>query len=799
MKKLYTLLVLLVGSITIQAQIVNISDANFKARLLQEEVAFDENFVPITIDTNSNGEIEVNEIQNVYALDVSNSNIANLAGIEFFTALKSLNCSHNLLTTLSINNGISFSGLDASYNMLTYINVTFDPIVEGLWLGHNNLTSFVAENSYFADTFDLSNNQLINLVVNNATFDYFNVSFNSLTSIEIQGNVSFYNTILLSNNQFSDLDFTGVYLDYDSTLYLGNNPVDKVPTGAYPGNIFYSSNNTSFDLGSYSAFTSCDPDDVGNVTITNSPNLQTIILKNGFSHTEITCNEGGTVFQNPAISLNITNCPNLSFICVDEGEQPFIQARINQLGLQNQVQVNSYCSFVPGGTFYAIQGTTRLDGNNNGCDTSDAIFPNLNFSISNGTTSGTLISNTSGAYSIPVQEGTQTITPVFENPSYFTVSPTSATVIFPAAASPFTQDFCVTPNGVHNDVEVSIIPTNVARPGFDAKYSIIYKNKGNQVSDGSLSFSFDDAKMDLVSATPVNTSSATNSVSWNYTALNPFETRTIDVVLNINSPMEITAVNDGDVLNYTATIEGATDEMPSDNTMTLNQTVVNSLDPNDKTCLEGNSITPSIVGNYVHYVIRFENTGTFPAENIVVTDIIDLTKLDIETLIPQSGSHSFVTRINSTTGKVEFIFENINLPFDDANNDGYIAFKIKTKPTLLLGDTFTNSANIYFDYNFPIVTNTASTTVAILGMQDFNFESYFTLYPTPAKEVLNINKKGSIGVTSIEIYNMLGQKVLAYTNSENISALDVSQLKTGTYFIKLNSDKGTVAQQFVKE
>lgn len=131
MKKQYTLLILLVGSITIQAQIVNIPDANFKARLLQEEVAFDENYVPITIDANSNGEIEVNEIQNVYSLDVSNSNIGDLTGIESFTALKSLNCNHNQLTTLTITT-ISLNGLDASYNMLTSINVIFDSVVEGL-------------------------------------------------------------------------------------------------------------------------------------------------------------------------------------------------------------------------------------------------------------------------------------------------------------------------------------------------------------------------------------------------------------------------------------------------------------------------------------------------------------------------------------------------------------------------------------------------------------------------------------------------------------------------------------------
>ncbi len=51
----------------------------------------------------------------------------------------------------------------------------------------------------------------------------------------------------------------------------------------------------------------------------------------------------------------------------------------------------------------------------------------------------------------------------------------------------------------------------------------------------------------------------------------------------------------------------------------------------------------------------------------------------------------------SETNKVEFIFENINLPFDDATNDGYVAFKIQTNPSLVVGDSFSNTASIYFD------------------------------------------------------------------------------------------------------
>jgi hypothetical protein len=204
-----------------------------------------------------------------------------------------------------------------------------------------------------------------------------------------------------------------------------------------------------------------------------------------------------------------------------------------------------------------------------------------------------------------------------------------------------------------------------------------------------------------------------------------------------------------------------------------------------------------MVGQYVHYVIRFENTGTANAQNIVIKDIIDTAKFDISTLIPITGSHPFTTRITETN-KVEFIFENISLPFDDANNDGYVAFKIKTKPTLAVGNTFSNTASIYFDYNFPVVTNTATTTIQLLGTPDFEFSEYFTLYPNPTKSVLNIHAKEAAVIRSITIYNVLGQLVLAVPNAESLSTVDVSNLKPGNYFIKITSDKGSSSAKFIK-
>jgi hypothetical protein len=446
---------------------------------------------------------------------------------------------------------------------------------------------------------------------------------------------------------------------------------------------------------------------------------------------------------------------------------------------------------------YTLQGNVRYDSNSNGCDASDSTVPNQKITFINGGVTGTLIANQTGFYSYyDVNAGNNTFTPVLENPSYFTVTPPNASVVLSTSNNLFVQNFCIAPNGTHNDLEVSLIPYTNARPGFDASYKIIYKNKGTTTQNGSVNLTFSDNVMDLVVATPTTTSQGTNLLTWSFTNLAPFETREILVTMNINSPSETPAIIAGNTLLFNATISGATDETPVNNSSPLNQTVVGSIDPNDKTCIEGNSMPIADVGKYLHYVIRFENTGTANAEFVVVRDIIDTSKFDIATLTPLSGSHPFTTKITNTN-KVEFIFENINLPFNDANNDGYVTFKIKTKTTLPLGTNINNTANIYFDYNLPITTNTATTTVAVLGTQDFNFGNVFSLSPVPTKDILTITTKQTVEMSSVSIYNTLGQLVQTVTNPNE--TIDVSELTRGTYFIKISSDKGTASSKFIKE
>lgn len=142
-------------------------------------------------------------------------------------------------------------------------------------------------------------------------------------------------------------------------------------------------------------------------------------------------------------------------------------------------------------------------------------LPNFKLNISSGASTGN-ISNASGNYLISVGTGIYSITPILENPIYFNVSPTSASVTFQATASPAIQVFCITANGVHNDLEVSLLPINVARPGFDANYKLVYKNKGNQTQSGAVSLTFNEAVLDFVIANPATTSQTLNDLSWSF-------------------------------------------------------------------------------------------------------------------------------------------------------------------------------------------------------------------------------------------------------------------------------------------
>jgi uncharacterized repeat protein (TIGR01451 family) len=117
----------------------------------------------------------------------------------------------------------------------------------------------------------------------------------------------------------------------------------------------------------------------------------------------------------------------------------------------------------------------------------------------------------------------------------------------------------------------------------------------------------------------------------------------------------------------------------------------------------------SQVGSFLDYIIRFENTGSAEAINITVQDTLDTEVYDISTFRLLDASHSL--HVSQKGNAIEFIFNDINLSHVDSLNDGYVAFKIKTLDNLEIGDSIKNKAAIYFDFNWPIITNEALTII----------------------------------------------------------------------------------------
>ena len=748
MKYYYSLILLLLCSV-VMAQTVAIPDTNFKNALLSYSS---------TIDTNGDGEIQITEAQAVTQLDLREKSIQSLTGIASFTNLTLLNCSKNQLTSLDVSQNTVLSYLSCSENQIAgSLDLSNNPGLTSIYCSKNQLTSIDVTNCTVLDRLDCDQNQL--------------------SSLDLSQNVALAG-IHCQNNQLTSLDVSqNINMTY---LYCSTNPLGALDL----------SNNTLLQQ------LYCWSNQLGELDLSQNPaifqvdcsfnQLKQLYIKNG---TILTTND----------YFHFNDNPGIEFICIDEAELPLITARLNEYGYTNSCAVNSYCTFVPGGALYQITGTAILDSNSDGCDVSDNRAGLLNFHATNGTVSGHFYSDVNGVINSAVSAGSHTITPVFEHPSYYTVSPTSYTVSFPNASTPYQQDFCITSNGVFNDLEVAILPLVPARPGFEATYKLIYRNKGTAALTGSVDFNYDNDHVTYGSASVAPNAQGIGALQWSFNDLQPFEIRSVLCTFMINAPTHATfPVNADDILPFTATVNPLTgDETPNDNVFSLKQVVVNAHDPNDKTCLQGNTIEESQVGDYLHYLIRFENTGSASAVNIVVKDVIDTTKYEISSLQPLDASHGYTTRIKNNV--VEFIFENINLPIDDANNDGYVAFKIKSKDNLVVGDKIENKAEIYFDYNFPIITEKESTEVVnLLSVSDYELDNSIGMFPNPVKAVLNIS--ASSVVKQVSVFDVQGRQLqqISYTNQQKIRVFNFTDFAKGVYFVKVTSAKGVMVAKINK-
>jgi Leucine-rich repeat (LRR) protein len=180
MKKL--LLVLLAFPLIGFGQNVYIPDVNFKAYLVGNTA----------INTNGDTEIQVTEASAFNgAIYCANMSISNLTGIEAFTALTTLWCSDNQLTSLNLSQNTALIGLDCGNsvggNQLGSLDVQYNTALTTLYCGSNQLTSLnVSQNTALTELY-CEYNQLTSLDVNqNTALTWLECNNNQLTSLDVR-------------------------------------------------------------------------------------------------------------------------------------------------------------------------------------------------------------------------------------------------------------------------------------------------------------------------------------------------------------------------------------------------------------------------------------------------------------------------------------------------------------------------------------------------------------------------------------------------------------------------------------
>ncbi|MBL7789933.1 MAG: T9SS type A sorting domain-containing protein [Chitinophagales bacterium] len=159
-------------------------------------------------------------------------------------------------------------------------------------------------------------------------------------------------------------------------------------------------------------------------------------------------------------------------------------------------------------------------------------------------------------------------------------------------------------------------------------------------------------------------------------------------------------------------------------------------DPNNKIPAIRSSInTEDFIDktNPITYTINFQNEGKAPARDVYILDQLS-KRLNIESIEVKAASHPMSVSLTND-GLLRFDFKDIILPekaVDEEGSKGYVIFTIKPKDDLQIGEEIRNTAEIYFDANEAVITNTAiSRLVKPTGSYDF-FNVNITTHPENA-------------------------------------------------------------------
>ncbi|MCD0469580.1 T9SS type A sorting domain-containing protein [Flavobacterium sp. JAS] len=187
---------------------IDIADAPTQYTLIPD-ANFEKKLISLGIDSGTiDGKVSTNNINKVTSLNISNSSITDLTGIQDFAALTSLTMYFNKLTNVNISKNTALIKLDLSWNSLSTLDVSNNPSLYELNCGSNNLTTLDLSKNINLTRLECSQNKLSTLdLSNNTKLTVLSCVSNKFTTVDISKNLDLL-AFECYQNQITTLDLS---------------------------------------------------------------------------------------------------------------------------------------------------------------------------------------------------------------------------------------------------------------------------------------------------------------------------------------------------------------------------------------------------------------------------------------------------------------------------------------------------------------------------------------------------------------------------------------------------------------
>lgn len=321
-QKFYASIFLFFISTSITAQNISFTDAQFEAKLLEasplNNIALDENNNSIQIDSNNDGIIQESEALQVIKLNIFNSEITSLDGIEFFLNMTELICSMNNLESLVLPELPNLTFLECRLNQLEVLDLSLTENVMSLFADMNNLHTIVFH----------PNSQLF----------YVDLGYNNFVELDVSG-LSQLTNLLINNNSLELLNVTGL-INLNGLNCRDNNLTELNLSGLSGLAGVFCQNNllTSLELNGLNNLVGleCQYNQLVQMDVSDSPLLEYAFFENN-NLVELNLKNGANE------SASFSGNPNLSYICCDEAEIESIELLLIDWEIPN-CTVDSNCT-----------------------------------------------------------------------------------------------------------------------------------------------------------------------------------------------------------------------------------------------------------------------------------------------------------------------------------------------------------------------------------------------------------------------------------------------------------------------